>query len=873
MLAVHSDAPLIKRCRQEALSLAAAMIERSLAAARDSLDEAAHNARSVAASQSAQDALDRLEHCRAALRSAFPAALDQAIAEALDTAANPPAERQHDSRDLPTETELALLDDSELSHFVESSRLVQVVQPVVEHALARFDSLMSSALAQPGVRPDLNPMRPQVLCGALMRVLDEQSDSTEVRRLWLLHFAKPYARELDGLYGAMGDLLEREGVPQANYRIRFTESAAGQVVVAGAAVPVMSAPLVYPPGAPVMLGGYPAAFPGAPDQAADTLLEDDLSDEEAIRRRRAPMPQVSELAGAAVLAPQAVMQAFLYNSQLAPQYEVPLPPDYYAAVQQQLAQLSAEMAAASAPFHDEAAWLRSPQAALAPMSQLPQPWSQQAASPLARQRIVIELKAQAARVSQALGIDAARVLVAQIAADECILAPVRQVLVELEPALLRLALAEPRFFGDEAHPALCFIEEIIQRSDNYNDSDQCAPEFEIFVELVRQTVQALDAIAKPAGDNFTRSLKALQAQWQEQDEGEQQARTRSQGAMEFAQRRQQLADKIARDLSLRSDLAGVPSVVADFLLKDWSLVIAHAQLTRGRRQLDPGGYLSIVTDLLWSVKRSEILRDLHRLFEVVPRVIATLRQGLEMLGKNPHESQALFDTLLRFHEPALKLRRIRNALNQGATLEKMTAALQLLPEDKDVIKPGQPPVVQAAEQPWLGLHEREATGFMDDAAFDDTDRISLTGLAALEGETGIASMPQHLSGNTERIDELPTQPMPAQFSGVRPQGKAAAGQEERDIEAAARAKAQLTRLQRGDRVDLRSQQRWQRAELTWISDNSSLYTFISRGGRMHSMTRHTLEKLLRSGHVRPWEGSAVLHKASKAITASAMLGV
>ena len=112
--------------------------------------------------------------------------------------------------------------------------------------------------------------------------------------------------------------------------------------------------------------------------------------------------------------------------------------------------------------------------------------------------------------------------------------------------------------------------------------------------------------------------------------------------MHFAQERQALADKVAWEFSLRSDLDRVPAVVADFLFKDWSLVIAHAQLTDTRGQLDPGGYLAVVTDLLWSVKRSAVLKEPRRLFEVVPGVLQTLRRGLEMLGKEPRETDAFF---------------------------------------------------------------------------------------------------------------------------------------------------------------------------------------------------------------------------------------
>lgn len=67
------------------------------------------------------------------------------------------------------------------------------------------------------------------------------------------------------------------------------------------------------------------------------------------------------------------------------------------------------------------------------------------------------------------------------------LAPVREAFVALEPALLRMAMADPRFFGDDHHPARRLIEGVAQRSFRYND--EYAEEFEQFMAPVRQAVR------------------------------------------------------------------------------------------------------------------------------------------------------------------------------------------------------------------------------------------------------------------------------------------------------------------------------------------------------------------------------------------------
>lgn len=80
-----------------------------------------------------------------------------------------------------------------------------------------------------------------------------------------------------------------------------------------------------------------------------------------------------------------------------------------------------------------------------------------------------------------------------------------------------------------------------------------------------------------------------------------------------------------------------------------------------------------------------------------------------------------------------------------------------------------------------------------------------------------------------------------------------------DIEA--RTRATLARLRVGDWVDLKVRDHWRRAQLQWTSDNGTLFMFISRGGRPHSMTQRTCEKLIRNRHLRPVDASAVVDKA------------
>lgn len=842
MQPVSTQNPLIQRARQEVLFLAGPLIDRCVEAAVTSLQEAERGGRTVALRMQLGDAWLALTRHRQGLGAAFPARVEQAINQALEAARAAPV---HSGRAPLGHDELTLLEHAEVARFVEASRLQQAVLPRVEAPLSRLDSLMSTALGLPVVRADLNPLRPDVLCQALLALLDEQPVEAEWRTHWVRHLTPSFAQELGQLYEAVARLLAEQGVEEARYRLKLGDGAAGPAA-AGAVLPAAE----------------PARAAGGADERAAPVAAG------RAQAQRPLYPHMSDLAQARPAVSQALMREFLYQPRWVAERDEPLPAGYYEAVDEQQQRL----AGAPAVAYDEAAATQAH--ARARMQAVvdrparpvrleqplpPQPWGE-LASPKARTRTLMALKARATWISQALGLDAVRTLVGQVAGDARVLAPVREAFVAMEPALLRLAMREPRFFGDEQHPARQLIERVAQRSFKYND--EYADEFEQFMAPVRQAVRALDGLPQAQPQDFAQRLQALEDGWRQQDQGETEAREHGLRSIQFAQQRQTLADKVAWEFSLRSDLDGVPAAVADFLYQDWSLVIAHAQLTDARGQLDPGGYLAVVSDLLWSVKREAVLKEPARAFEVLPEVLRTLRRGLDLLGKDPEDAQTFFDVLMRYHDPVLRLRRVRSARDAQASGQgPLTGISAAVPLESDAI-PLERPTPRAAEQPWLGRRELVLAGFDDEPGDSGRDSLhsQLPSLPvpieaqALErppgGEEGQAPVPRAapVAARADTSAAAAPPPLPAAPAESAPQAQE-------------RARAQLARLRTGDWVDLKARGEWRRAQLHWCSDNGALFMFISHGGQPHSMTRRSCEKLLLARKLRPVEAGAVVDRA------------
>lgn len=241
----------------------------------------------------------------------------------------------------------------------------------------------------------------------------------------------------------------------------------------------------------------------------------------------------------------------------------------------------------------------------------------------------------------------------------------------------------------------------------------------------------------------------------------------------------------------------------------------------------------MVSNLLWSTKKDVTLRLPSQLLEMVPGMLATLHAGLESLGKTRDETKPFFDALMRLHQPVLGLRRARARADASASnpvpLDTSSMSMELdetLPATPEQRKP------RKAAQPWLGREELEAAGF------EDTMPTDFSELTENQGAHELAPSEATPVDEAESEEGIP-------FDAI----------------------TVLAGLREGDWVDLYSHREWLRAQLIWASNRGTLFMFVSRGGRPHSMTKRSCERLIANRLLRPVDGQSVVRKAIEAIAA------
>lgn len=711
---------------------------------------AVHRSRTGPNDRSEQtEALKFLAKHESALIDAYPRELLAAFHRGVsEGAGRPDAKLSFDS--------LELMDDAQVQESVEVMRAEQSAGKAVEGQLAELNALISAARGFQTVHVDSNPLRPEVYVRALRSVFAEVGVPTAVRLRWMQQFGEALGEELRGVYAFLSGRLRSHGVTAASYAVTQQPdkpTPTRGVANDGAAQPAMS-------------------------QQAQTLLTVDQ-----LRRLLS-----GELEGG---------QRGGFAEQFAREFEAggpKLPPAGYTA---------------TVPAALEA--LQDMNQVGEVMQRIARRDATPAASPGFPQGIPDDLRKQAQGVGQSLSLEVVHLMVDNIAADVRLLPPVQQLVRALEPALLRLALADPRFFSDRKHPARRLLEQMTQRSMAWQAVD--APGFTAFVEPLQQAVDVLLSTRTTGAEPFAFALRTLEEAWDERQGIEKRQREKAVRSLLAAEQRNLLAVKLGKEVCDRAEASGAAHEVVTFLRGPWAQVMAQARLTDTTGDPDPGGYSELVTELLWTTMPEVARANLSRLAKAVPPLLEKLREGLASIDYPRAKTEGFFQRLLELHRDAIQPAPVAPARR---TREQLEAEFRI--GDDAAL--------------WLAPSEAQDSGFMD--------------------TQGAAPARPLFEATQPAFSHTVSATSPA---ALPPRG----------------AYLPPATIETGAWVELRVHGKWVRSQLTWASPHGTLYMFTNAGSsERQSMTRRTLEQMLMEGSMRLVSGPTVVDEALDAVAETAM---
>lgn len=191
-------------------------MEKLVAVTRNALTAEESTVRNIQQRNLASDSLRLLGQHETALVKGYSMALLEIFAEGPPAAAG----KARSADDSPLDFgELSLMDESEVQNQVELARAQQLAAHATEAVLAELNTLVSSAQGLRSVQPERNPLRPESYIRALQQVVGETGVNAEVRGLWMQHMRDLLGKLLVDEYKTMVKSLRDNGVEPVGYAV------------------------------------------------------------------------------------------------------------------------------------------------------------------------------------------------------------------------------------------------------------------------------------------------------------------------------------------------------------------------------------------------------------------------------------------------------------------------------------------------------------------------------------------------------------------------------------------------------------------------------------------------------------------------------
>jgi hypothetical protein len=251
---------------------------------------------------------------------------------------------------------------------------------------------------------------------------------------------------------------------------------------------------------------------------------------------------------------------------------------------------------------------------------------QQAAGDLRRR--TSELKKKAESSSEKATIEIVALMFQSILSEERIPPAVRVWFARLQMPVLRVAIAEPEFFGSLEHPARQLIDRMGSCVMGFDTADIGGSALEVEIKRVVQVIEQYPETGRRVFqlvyDEFQRFLSRFLTE-----------KAPTQRLVTVAQQVEQKETlAIQYTIEMRSMLAEMPvrDEIREFLFKVWAEVLALAGVKNGPQHEETLALKKSASDLVWAASAKPNRNERGRVIQELPQLLQRLRQGMTLVG-------------------------------------------------------------------------------------------------------------------------------------------------------------------------------------------------------------------------------------------------
>lgn len=441
-------------------------------------------------------------------------------------------------------------------------------------------------------------------------------------------------------------------------------------------------------------------------------------------------------------------------------------------------------------------------------------------------------------------IDIVSMLFDHILADDKVPAAIRNLLARLQWPVLRIALGDVSFFATRAHPTRRLMDRVASCAVGWRADSEGGGKLRIEIERIARIIlhdttndvalyevllnefeRFLDEARNASGDLVCRAADVLQR----------------------VEAREVLA--INATIQVNQFLYGikVEPFLRSFLLDVWSRVLVETACRAADPKTDAAVARAkrVCLDLVWSAGEMTSDADRQRLGALWPKLSRALRNGLALIGYPASDQARFFARLMAIHPELLWERAVTGASSP--------------PQSGDTF---------ASKAHWTEHTASDFDGFAarlttitvghDVDEFDPADRT-------VDVSTSAARRAIAEAGEV-RIDVLSA-------SGASPAGETMVPGATAAQNSGARANANeksvaswIDALEKGNWLELTSEEGARKIRLAWISPMKSFYLFISADGQQaHSLDRSTLDAMFKRRELNFVEDEPLIDRAVRGV--------
>jgi hypothetical protein len=256
-----------------------------------------------------------------------------------------------------------------------------------------------------------------------------------------------------------------------------------------------------------------------------------------------------------------------------------------------------------------------------------------------------ELKKKATTSTEKATIEIVALMFQSILAEERIPPAIRVWFARLQMPVLRVAIAEPEFFGSLQHPARQLIDRMGSCVMGFDataiSGSALETEIKRVVQVIEQYPETGRRVFQLVYDEFQKFISKFLT--------ENAPTKRLVTVAQQVEQKETLA--IQYTIELRSMLADMPvrDEIREFLFKVWAEVLALAAIKNGPQHEDTLALKNSASELVWAASAKPNRNERTRVIQDLPKLLQRLRQGMTLVGiqGNAQEAhiKAIGDTL------------------------------------------------------------------------------------------------------------------------------------------------------------------------------------------------------------------------------------